>query len=489
MAKTIDDYKRDWAAAKAQNNTAAMAAAHSGAEAIRASQGWSGGADGSQYIVKQTANQTPIGGYQPTVGGVVKQSASQRPTGGYQPTIDSSQYVREGVSQKPIGGYQPTVTAGAYPPTATTSKYFDPNFDYGTAIASAFQNGNNVPAYLLEGWLAKTESPEFAKYNDPAKRAYYLQLLSGQQGVPKVDPRDEENARLRALVEDYKNNQNTYQSPFNQELKSMLAQLQNRPQFQYSPTQDPLYGIYAKEYERRGAQAAEDTLADLSTMTGGNPSSWAVSAAQQARNKYNSELQNIIPQLEQAAYARYQGDYTKDFNMLSALTGLDQNAYSQYADAMNRNVSIEKFLAEMEYNKGRDATANSQWQAEMDYKASRDRVLDDQWLQNFTEDQQQNIIDAAIKRKQISVSEGNLALSRARYGLETQKYADKKAATKDTSHYAGMFQDMIASGDPQGWLASTPLDPAELKWLQERYAAYLSANKNQGTSSGSTYFK
>lgn len=64
MAKTIDDYKRDWAAAKAQNNTAAMAAAHSGAEAIRASQGWSGGADGSQYIVKQTANQTPIGGYQ-----------------------------------------------------------------------------------------------------------------------------------------------------------------------------------------------------------------------------------------------------------------------------------------------------------------------------------------------------------------------------------------------------------------------------------------
>ena len=486
MAKTIDDYKRDWAAAKAQNNTAAMAAAHSGAEAIRASQGWSGGADGSQYIVKQTANQTPIGGYQPPVGGVVQQSASQRPTGGYQPTIDSSQYVRGSASQKPIGGYQPTVAPAA----------FDANTDYSALISANIANSSSIPRNvipLIQQWFAKTDSPEFAKYRDPAKAAYYQSILdqfgAGATQTPQVNPKDEEIAKLQSLIADYKNNINTYQSPFNQELKSMLTQLQNRPQFQYSPTQDPLYGVYAKEYERRGAQAAEDTLADLSTMTGGNPSSWAVSAAQQARNKYNSELQNIIPQLEQAAYARYQGDYTKDFNMLSALTGLDQNAYSQYADAMNRNVSIEKFLAEMEYNKGRDATANSQWQAEMDYKASRDQVLDDQWLQKFTEDQQQNIIDAAIKRKQISVSEGNLALSRARYGLETQKYADEKAATKDTSHYAGMFQDMIASGDPQGWLASTPLDPAELKWLQERYAAYLSANKNQGTSSGSTYFK
>lgn len=50
MAKTIDDYKKDWATANAAGDTKAMEAAHAGAEALRAAEGYSGGADGSQYI-------------------------------------------------------------------------------------------------------------------------------------------------------------------------------------------------------------------------------------------------------------------------------------------------------------------------------------------------------------------------------------------------------------------------------------------------------
>ena len=54
MAKTIDDYKRDWEAANAIGDQAAMDAAHAGAEAIRAKSGYSGGDDGSQYIPLKT---------------------------------------------------------------------------------------------------------------------------------------------------------------------------------------------------------------------------------------------------------------------------------------------------------------------------------------------------------------------------------------------------------------------------------------------------
>ena len=48
--KTIDDYKADWEAANAIGDKEAMAAAHAGAEAIRAEYGYSGGATGDEFI-------------------------------------------------------------------------------------------------------------------------------------------------------------------------------------------------------------------------------------------------------------------------------------------------------------------------------------------------------------------------------------------------------------------------------------------------------
>lgn len=53
---TIDDYKKAYDTAKARNDTKGMTAAHAGAESIRASQGFSGGEDGSQYIPLAGAN-------------------------------------------------------------------------------------------------------------------------------------------------------------------------------------------------------------------------------------------------------------------------------------------------------------------------------------------------------------------------------------------------------------------------------------------------
>lgn len=49
-SRTIADYQRDYNSAKARGDRAGMDAAHKGAEAVRAIQGYSGGADGSKYI-------------------------------------------------------------------------------------------------------------------------------------------------------------------------------------------------------------------------------------------------------------------------------------------------------------------------------------------------------------------------------------------------------------------------------------------------------
>ena len=54
MAKTIDDYKKDWQLAYDAGDKVAMDAAHAGAEALRAKAGYSGGVDGSEYIALDT---------------------------------------------------------------------------------------------------------------------------------------------------------------------------------------------------------------------------------------------------------------------------------------------------------------------------------------------------------------------------------------------------------------------------------------------------
>ena len=48
--KTIEQYQADYNAAKAKGDQAGMDAAHAGAQALRAQQGYDGGADGSQHI-------------------------------------------------------------------------------------------------------------------------------------------------------------------------------------------------------------------------------------------------------------------------------------------------------------------------------------------------------------------------------------------------------------------------------------------------------
>ena len=56
--KTIEQYQADYNAAKAKGDQAGMDAAHAGAQALRAQQGYDGGADGSQHISLGSSGST-----------------------------------------------------------------------------------------------------------------------------------------------------------------------------------------------------------------------------------------------------------------------------------------------------------------------------------------------------------------------------------------------------------------------------------------------
>ena len=125
-----------------------------------------------------------------------------------------------------------------------------------------------------------------------------------------------------------------YVSPYESQLGDAMTQSLN---FKYDPMQDANYQALAKIYGARGNQAAKDTLGDAAALNGGFGTSYAVSAAQQARNQYNQELAGLIPDLEANAYNRVQNNY-------NILRDADTDAYGKYRD----------LVADYQWGKGLD---------------------------------------------------------------------------------------------------------------------------------------
>lgn len=118
-----------------------------------------------------------------------------------------------------------------------------------------------------------------------------------------------------------------------------LAAVTNPTAFSYDVENDPVYSAYRKQYLREGDRAMADTLAKLSAMTGGRPSSYAVTAAQQAGNYYNSQLTDVIPTLYQNAYQRYLNGLDQQKDALSILAADREAALSQHQN--NYDILLE----------------------------------------------------------------------------------------------------------------------------------------------------
>ena len=116
--------------------------------------------------------------------------------------------------------------------------------------------------------------------------------------------------------------QGTYNSKYQ---KQVDAALNNVVNWNYDPMQDANYQALAKVYNAQGNLAAKNSLADAAALNGGYGTSYAASAAQQARNQYNQQLASMIPELEQMAYQRAQTTY-------NTLMDADNTAYGRYRD-------------------------------------------------------------------------------------------------------------------------------------------------------------
>lgn len=176
-----------------------------------------------------------------------------------------------------------------------------------------------------------------------------------------------------------------YQSRWDDELTSLYDQIRNRKKFSYDMGTDPLYQQYREQYQRLGRLAMQDTMGQAAALTGGYGSTYGEQVGQQAYNAYLQNLNDIVPQLQQQAYQRYQDEGMDLYNQYSLVKGREDTDYGRYRDTVSDYYS-DLSDARSAYNSERSLD-QSQWATMLDYWAQKANNENAAYLQALAAEQ------------------------------------------------------------------------------------------------------
>ena len=156
-----------------------------------------------------------------------------------------------------------------------------------------------------------------------------------------------------------------YQSRWDAELDRLYDQITNRKPFQYDLNQDALYQQYKEQYQRLGRTAMQDTMGQAAALTGGYGSTYGEQVGQQAYNAYLQNLNDIVPELYDRAYGRYQDEGQDLYNRYGLVSDRESMDYSKYRDTVSdyyNDLADARSAYDSEWNK--DYT---QWADQLSY--------------------------------------------------------------------------------------------------------------------------
>ena len=172
---------------------------------------------------------------------------------------------------------------------------------------------------------------------------------------------------VRKSLEDVK--PQAYVSGFDEQLRDLYDQIAGREAFHYDPAEDLAYQSYAKQYQRQGKLAMEDTMGKAAGLTGGYGSSYAQSAGQQAYESYLAKLQDVMPALQEAAWQQYKAQGDALLQRYELLKGQDKDAYERWQDEVSAwQKAVDAAQAEYEYSASADL---KKYQMMLDYYADK----------------------------------------------------------------------------------------------------------------------
>ena len=187
-----------------------------------------------------------------------------------------------------------------------------------------------------------------------------------------------------------------YSSPWQSQLNDTLDKILNREKFSYDLNGDMLYQQYKDQYTTQGKLAMMDTMGQAAAMTGGYGNSYAQTAGQQAYQGYLQQLNDRVPELYQLALDKYNQEGQDLYNQYGLYADRDATDYGRHRDTvsdyytdLNYLTEDARYKADDEYKKWSDKT-NLDYgifsdQRTYDYQVGRDAVEDSQWQKSFDE--------------------------------------------------------------------------------------------------------
>ena len=400
----------------------------------------------------------------------------------------------------------------------TTSNYagwIDGN-DYAAVAQQQMANGASAEEVLetYNNRLNKASSTVgMEKYLNDEHMQAMLDYISSNMGATEKPTFDygyyEESkptyessysARIDQLLNEILNRDNfsydvaapTYNDTYSGKIADQAAVIENYGKFSYDMANDPMYQQYAAQYQREGTRAMNDTLASVASGAGGM-NSYAVTAAQQANNYYNAQLNDKIPELAQLAYEMYLQDFDREMDELSMLRSLGETEYNRYRDDLSdyrteRQTAYQQYLDEIDnqvrnlglledmdatqYSRYRD-TMND-WRNDRDfaYGAYRDDVGDYQYDQEWEHQLEREAVEDTWREKEWDYGVAQDTLDNEwrekewNYGVEQDKIANDQNAS-NTAY--DRILDMISLGvmPSDETLAAAGISSAEVAAMVE----------------------
>ena len=280
---------------------------------------------------------------------------------------------------------------------------FDDSVDYAALMDQAAAAGNNERAAVLErkrnakiqsGGMDYETTNQYAQYLPKVDTPYdtqtdYASLMekAAASGDYTSAARYEKlrNAKIKGEGLDYETSdyyskylpenryaydpsKNDAYQRANDQATAIYDKIMNRGEFSYDVNKDKLYQQYRDLYAQMGRGAMEDTMGQAAALTGGYGSTYSQNAGQQAYNAYLQKLNEVVPELYNAAYNRYNQEGQDLMNLYSMARSNADSAYERDYNQWYNRLQLERSDEDTAYNRQQTEEQKKLAQEETDYE-------------------------------------------------------------------------------------------------------------------------
>lgn len=327
--------------------------------------------------------------------------------------------------------------------------------------------------------------------SNQAASATSNKLSSLETSKPTYQQSDAVQQALDMLKQHESSKPGEYQSSWDEQIKEIWNTIQNRGDFNFEISGNPLYEQYKDQYIQNGKSAMQDYMAQNAALSGGYGSSWGATAGNLANQKYLAGLNDVIPELYEVAYNKYRDEGTDLYNQMGTMMSMDEADYGKYrdrvgdyytqlqylankADGMSQEeynrylndltswqadrgyyygkeqdeINLENYLKELAYKKEQDALSQTNWEKQFAYQQQQDALSNKLTQQQLSYQQQQSAYERELAAAQLAASFGDYS-KLEKMGINTEKYVSPDTSKAKSSNY-DYYLDVIRNGEKNG---------------------------------------